>query len=90
MAGLPNRGVIPYVNSPDATPPTAESFSYDPKGLGHVGAVIRDPLGALYAGGATLAAWKKTNEKYPDTGSRNNEADAYKHATWKNRNGVPL
>lgn len=82
MAGSPNRGVIANVNSSDAPRPTTEDFSYDSQGPGHVGAIIRDPLGVPYVAWATLAAWKKTKEKYPDIGSRNNEADAYKHAIW--------
>jgi hypothetical protein len=80
MAGSPNRGVIPNVNSPDTKVPSAEDFGFDPSGPGHWGAAIRDPLGLPYAAFAALGAWKKTAEKYPGVPSRDNEADAYKHA----------
>lgn len=82
MAGSSNVGTIPNINSPDVKVPDTTHFAFDPRGPGHFGAAIRDPLGLPAVARATLEAWKKTGERYPATGSHNNEADAYKHATW--------
>jgi hypothetical protein len=83
MAGSPSRGLQSLdINSPDAQAPRAEEFKFDPNGPGHFGAAMRDPLGFPYQVFAALGAWKKTAEKYPGVLSRDNEADAYKHAMW--------
>jgi len=73
---------IPDVNAPSVAGPSPAALGFDPNSPGHLGAAWRDPLGALMAGAATLAAWDATGRRYPGVIARDNEADAYKHTTW--------
>lgn len=77
--------IISNVNSPGAVPPNFKEFQFDPSGPGYWDAARNDPLGAAVAVGSAAEAKVRTALKYPDTGSRNNEADAYKHAIWNRR-----
>ena len=78
MAGSPNRGVIPYVNAPDAKVPTEQDLEFNPKGLGQIGAAVSDPVGAIFGFAADRAARDATAIKY--AGQRNtDEANAYMH-----------
>jgi len=79
MAGSPNRGVIPNVNAPDAKVPTEQELGFDPKGPGHLGAFVRDPMGAIIAEAAAQATDKVTAQKYPGMSFFSEEAGAYRH-----------
>ena len=79
MAGSAVRGVIPYVNSPNAKGPTERELGFNPAGPGHVGALLRDPMGFLIAGAAVQATNELTRRKYPGVNALSDEADAYRH-----------
>ena len=79
MAGSAPRGVIPYVNSAEAKGPTEQDLGFNPKGPGHVGAFLRDPMGFLIAGAAVQATNELTARKYPGVNALSDEADAYRH-----------
>ena len=82
MAGSPNRGVIPDVNSRDAQAPSFIDLGFDPRGPGPWSAALRNPIAAIYANEAAKAAEESTARKYPGVFPHNNEADAYRHALW--------
>jgi hypothetical protein len=86
MAGSPNRGTIPNINSPDAKVPTERDFGFNRNAPGQAVTGAVDPIGGMFAIAASLAASEAMRKRYPDAvvpgSDRNNEADAYKHATW--------
>lgn len=86
MAGSPNRGAMPNVNAPDAKVPTEQELGFHRRGPGQIVSSAIDPIGGMFAIASALAAQEAMRKRYPDAvvpgSDRNNEADAYKHATW--------
>lgn len=79
MAGSPNRGAFTEVNSPLTKTPTEQALGFDPRGPGHFGAFLRDPMGALIAEATAQATDKVTAQKYPGMKALSDEAGAYRH-----------
>lgn len=86
MAGSPNRGtIIPNVNASDVKAPTEKELGFDRNSPGHIGAAVRDPIGAIFALEARNRAQEAMDHRYPDQKpgtDLGNEADAYKHTVW--------
>lgn len=80
MAGSLNRGVIPNVNSPDIKTPTERELGFDRNSPGAFGALVRDPMGLVFAWAADQAAREATKRAYPGVIPSDNAADAFRHA----------
>ena len=78
MAGSPNRGVIPNINSPEAKIPTDRQMEFNPNGPDWFLTGINDPMGAIFARAADKAARDSAIAAFPK-GSDPGERNAFQH-----------